>query len=189
MIDEQPDFDDREFLISRYLDDDLTAAERRELERSLDDDPALARLLETYHRTDALVRSLRDSGPELDWGRFTWEVRRRREAKAARERRYQLYRLYAPLAAAAVVVLVCTAYFTFSPARPRPIPQVIVQVHRPPDVLSQAHTERVVVVRPARTPPPSRSTVPPSGKSYVIAAAGAKPFERLGTIPDANPYF
>ena len=76
MTPEQPDFDDREFLISRYLDGDLSEAGRREVERALRDDPAWAGLLESYRRTDTLIRSLGALGPELDWERFAWEVRR-----------------------------------------------------------------------------------------------------------------
>ncbi|MCP4593540.1 MAG: hypothetical protein GY842_22615, partial [bacterium] len=75
----EPDlnFGDREFLLSRYLDGDLDAAERRELESTLRTDPELAELLEGYRRVDRLVRSQHAPAPELDWERFAFEVRRR----------------------------------------------------------------------------------------------------------------
>lgn len=191
MTEEQPNFDDREFLISRYIDGDLSAAQRRELESALEDDPEFTRLLEDYHRTDVLVRSLRETGPELNWDRFVWEVRRRREAAEARRRRV-LYRLFAPLAAAAAIVLVCTAYFSTSRESPgpgAPVPQVLVRLTRPVEVADMVHAGRVVTVQLERTPPPGFCAAPSTRKSYVIAAAGAKPFERPWVTQEPNPYF
>ena len=192
MTAEQPNFDDREFLISRYLDGDLPEAQRREVERALRDDPAWADLLESYRRTDTLIRSLRDSGPELDWQRFAREVHRRREAADVRRRRLLWYRVYTPLASAAVIALMCTAYFLVppeSPAPSAPVPVAIVQISGPAGTVAGVRTGRVADVRWERTPPPGFSIAPPSGKSYVIAAAGAKPFDHAAGTQEQDPYF
>ena len=188
MTPEQPDFDDREFLISRYLDGDLSEARRREIERALRDDPAWAGLLESYRRTDALIRSLGALRPEWDWERFVWEVRRRREDADARRRRTTWYRVYVPLASAAVIALMCTAYFLLP--RESPGPSVaIVRLSRPAGVAAGLRADRIAAVRLKRTPPPGFSAAPPSGKSYVIMAAGAKPFNHTAATQEQYPYF
>ncbi len=192
MIEDQPHPGDPEFRLSRYVDGDLTEAERRELEKALRDDPGLVRLLEAYRRTDELVKSLRERGPELDWEHFAEEVRRRRQATAAHRPQRMLYRLYVPLAAAAAIALVCTAYLRFrgeSAAPSRPAPTVMVQVDRPGGATGLRPGERIVEVRPDRIPPSGFSAAPPSGQVYAIATAGAAPFDRSGSAAEENPYF
>ncbi|MFH0982306.1 MAG: hypothetical protein V2A79_12305 [Planctomycetota bacterium] len=192
MTEEQPNIRDREFLVSRYLDGDLTDAERREMENALHADPALARLLEAYRRTEALLRAQRDRGPELDWERFASEIRRRCAVEGTKPRWSVFYRLYAPLATAAVIALVCTVYFMARQkpeGPPGPAPTVMVRLTRPAEPEKLTPGERVVAVRMDRTPPTRPSTAPLTAGAYVIAAAGAKPFDRAGVTQETNPFF
>jgi len=189
---EQPNHDDREFLISRYIDGDLDNTARRELESTLRDDPELARALESYRRTDALIRSLEEFGPKLDWEQFAAEVRRRCALVDARKRRTLIHRVYAPLATAAVIALMCTAYLMFpreltGPATP--LPKVLVQLNRPAGGTNTWQTHRVVMVRANRTPPPGFSDARPSGGRYAIAAAGANSFGHPGETEETSPFF
>ncbi|MCK4660378.1 MAG: hypothetical protein KAV82_12720 [Phycisphaerae bacterium] len=193
MTQEQPNYDDREFMVSRYMDGDLTVAERRQFEVALRDDPELADLLESYRQAEGLILSLRESGPELDWQRFTWEAGRRRKLRVARKSRWVSYRLYAPLAAAAVIALVCTAHVMFFREGGQPMmpaPQAMVQVNRPAGSAASATGEAVVVVvRQKRIPPSDVLVEAFSSKSYVIAAAGAEPFDRSWDTQEVSPYF
>ncbi len=70
--------DDLERLISRYLDHEATARERRALERRLRDDPEAARLYrQTREIDDALRLALRGVVAGERAGRTTWPKRRR----------------------------------------------------------------------------------------------------------------
>lgn len=192
MCEMEPNSDDREFLISRYIDGDLSETERREFERALRDDAALVRLLEDYRRTDAMVKALRDTGPELDWERFACEVGRRRESEAVRRGRFLVHWWRAPLAAAAAIALVCTAYFTFlnGPSGSAvPVSRVVVEVSRPAEMVGSVSVKRVAVVRVGRTPPRGYSASSPTAKSYIVATAGAKPFESSWSASETGPFF
>ncbi|MCH7813804.1 MAG: hypothetical protein IID40_07265 [Planctomycetes bacterium] len=102
----------QEFLLSQYLDGQLDDDARRRVEGRLRTDADLADSLEQLRQIDRLVRESAGPAPELDWERFTAQAAMRREAEADWRRRRRILRLYAPLAAAALVVLACTLYLT-----------------------------------------------------------------------------
>ena len=192
MNQEQPNYDDREFLISRYIDGDLDQSARREFEAALSDDPKLARMLEAYRRTDRFIRSAGHSGPELDWERFAQETRARCARVGARKRRPLIHRLYTPLAAAATIALACTAYLMVSreSTGPATAPRVVlVQLTRPAGTIGALRVGRVVMVRPRRTPPSGFVDARPSETRYAVAAAGADPFESPSDVEETSPYF
>ena len=126
----------------------------------------------------------------MDWERFEWEALRRRGS--VRATRLRVLRWRAPLAAAAMLALVCTGYFALRGDLSEPARldrQVFVQVRRPVDLGLVSDMERTVVVRANRTPPPSYSAPVPTGKSYLIATAGAKPIEANGPPVEAGSFF
>ncbi len=93
-----------EFLLSRSLDGDLTAEERRELDAALAADPSLVELLASYEDVDRTIRDAAESVPEIDWSRFEDRVRQGRAETGRSTLRWPL-RLFVPLAAAAAVAL------------------------------------------------------------------------------------
>jgi len=95
-----------EFLVSRYLDGALDEDERRAFEHRLNGDPRIAALVQQYRTVDALVRRAAAEVPQVDWGRFEAEFRRRRAASDAASRRsVRFIRVFAPLAAAAAIAI------------------------------------------------------------------------------------
>jgi|WetSurMetagenome_2_1015567.scaffolds.fasta_scaffold333289_2 anti-sigma factor RsiW len=191
MTEPQPNFEDREYLLSRYLDDDLTDAERAAAEALLRADPEAARVLEEYRRTDTLVRSLRERGPEVDWAQFGAEVRERREAQTVHRLWPVVYRWGMPLAAAAGLALVCTVYFRswHRGAGPlAPAPTVMVSVVGP-TVDPVARSERVAIVQADRTAPPGFVAATGTGATYAVAAAGVDPLRQSEGAPEEGSYF
>ena len=111
MTSEDNNQDQQEFLLNQYLDGDLDEVARGEVERQLADDPGLAALAEQLGRTDRLVQDWAGPVPELDWDRFAEEVARRREQAERLRRRRRLFRLFAPLSAAAAILLLISVFY------------------------------------------------------------------------------
>ena len=95
-----------EYLVSQYVDGVLDDGERRVFERRLREEPRLADLLAEYREVDRLVRASVGAVPEVDWGRFAAQFTRRRVAQDTAARRWPgVFRVFAPLAAAAAIAL------------------------------------------------------------------------------------
>lgn len=120
-----PNFDDKHFLLSEYLDGSLDAEQSRDLEREMAADPELRREFESMRKLSTLIqRAGSTDSIELDWERFTWENRDRREAADAASRRRLMFRVFVPLAAAAALLLVFTTTFQ----QLQPVPDDVVSV-------------------------------------------------------------
>jgi len=191
--------DQLEFLLGQYLDGDLDTAAAQDMERRLANDPALAAQLEQLRRIDGLVRDWAGPPPELDWDRFTAQAARRRAADQAWWRRSRRLRLYAPLSAAAVLVLAVTLYFTAGHRQTSDAPAdgyVFVSVQRADAWRHAADLGKTVAqVSFSRTPPPdtpasSAALVhPASTAALAVAAAGVGPLVSEPRYEDATPYF
>ena len=73
----EPEFqpgNESEFLISQYLDGTLDAERRRTLARRIEQDPAMARLLEEYRALEQLTRQAAGGVPEVDWEVFAARI-------------------------------------------------------------------------------------------------------------------
>lgn len=97
---------EREYLVSRYLDGTLDHTRHRAFEEQLQTDPALATLLDQYRALDALVKHSAGDVPEIDWRQFEAGIRRRRRFIGAAARPSpRVLKLFVPLAAAAAVAI------------------------------------------------------------------------------------
>ena len=106
------DHDDQTLLrLSAYLDGSLDAAARSELDRELERDEALRAELAAFRKVDQLARQHGGLMPEVDWERFTWQARARREAYEKSKGWNLVLRLWRPLAAAAAIAIAVTATF------------------------------------------------------------------------------
>ena len=189
--------DDREqleFLLSRYLDGDLDQTARAQLERRLETDAELAASLEALKRTDQLIRAWAGPVPEVDGQRFVEEAARRRRADDARRRRRRILRVYAPLSAAAMILLAVTLHLAIRSAQLEAGGKTVamVSIHRADAWRKMPGLgEALAEVRFDRTPPPAGAAVPSSGpKSLVaVAAAGAGPGTAQTITEDATPFF
>ena len=113
--------EDREFQLSRYLDGDLPDEDRALLESELKRDPALRETLEQMRRVDQLTRDWGQQVPSVNTEAFVTQVRRQRETFDGSRRVVRIYRLFAPMAAAAVIALLIGGYLLVqmrAPARP-----------------------------------------------------------------------
>lgn len=189
--------DDREqleFLLSRYLDGDLDQAARAELQRRLDTDPALAASFEALQGTDRLIRAWAGPVPEVDSQRFVEEAARRRRADDARRRRRRILRVYAPLSAAAMILLAVTLHLAIRSAQLEAGGKTVamVSIHRA-DAWRKTPGlgEALAQVRFDRSSPPPGNAVPSSGPRSVaaVAAAGAGPGVAQTINEDATPFF
>lgn len=100
-----------EFLLSRWLDGDLSAAEAEALERRLEREPGLRSASEQMRRLDTLLSARRGDQPEIDWGRFRAGVMDRVRAERTEQRIIRFPRwlpVAGALAAAAAIALVFT---------------------------------------------------------------------------------
>ena len=98
-----------EFLLSRLLDDDLSAEEATALRARMEREPELRGAFATMTRIDSLLTARRADQPRVDWSRFHREVMNKVEAEAARPitiRLAKYLRVALPLAAAAAIGLV-----------------------------------------------------------------------------------
>ncbi|HUU83375.1 MAG TPA: hypothetical protein VM243_07710 [Phycisphaerae bacterium] len=192
MMPSNDDNEQLEFLLSQYLDGDLDEATLAEVERRLATDAELAASLATLRRTNELIRAWGGPVPEVDSDRFVEESAVRREAEDAWRHRRRILRLYAPLSAAAMILLAFTLHLAIrSPqldSTGRSVAMVSVQRdddwRRAPglgDALAQ--------VRFDRTPPRGTSAARSASRPVVaIAAAGASP-SAGDTIAEETPYF
>lgn len=99
----------KEYLVSQYLDGMLDQPQRREFERQLDTDPDLARLLQQYRALGVLLKESAGEVPELDWSGFQAEAGHRRESVQTRlPRMPAIFKLFTPLAAAAAIAITFT---------------------------------------------------------------------------------
>lgn len=181
----------RDELLSAYLDDQLSAGERARLEAQLATDPALRAELDTLRHTVALVRDLPPVPVPRNFILPQTVAARPRPVRKARSRRAlrdgpQVKAWTAPLltAATAVVSLVFVAILAgdlllpgagrqaFAPAAAPMMeaeaPQEMASESAPVVEQVQVETEELI---PAATPPPLPMEVPPGVVTTVVAEA------------------
>ena len=180
-----------EFLLSQYVDGDLDEATRQEVERCLADDPQLAALFEQLRHTDHLVKAWAGPAPEVDWDRFATEATRRREQLERMLRRQRLFRLFAPLSAAAAVALLVTLLHVVG--RPDSASESLgppVALNTQEDVVPLDESDpgaafaQVTVVRT-----PGLEITETTRQAAAIAVVGAEPIRTQMTYEEQTPYF
>ena len=176
--------------LSEYLDGTLSSEDRRAVERDLETDAALRLELEALRRVDSLIQQHHAALPELDWDRFSMEARERREAvslrstqsdQSSRSRRL-IFRLYAPLAAAAVLAFAITAGLLMRTAtttdshtltaQPSTTQSVVVVTLERAGGESFSTEHSVAIVEVSRVVPPDALATAgpaPRGRSIVVA--------------------
>jgi len=115
--------DDVEFTISRLLDGEEQAVE--ELTAHSLRDPHVGLLEERYRRMEILVRSWGSIEPPVDHDRLHVRLCEMIHAEATRRRKTlftRVVRMYAPLAAAAALVMAVGVWWFGQNASPRPLP-------------------------------------------------------------------
>jgi anti-sigma factor RsiW len=122
---------DVEYLLSGYLDGTLSPEEQIHVEARLRVEPELRDRLEALRRVDALVRRWGEVRPEVDSEEFAARLRTRLAAERLPHRPSKLLRLYAPLAAAAAVLLLGVFWLLTPDQASRVTPIVFVRVHEP----------------------------------------------------------
>lgn len=110
--------EDREFLLSQYLDGQLDDAARFKLEAELAASAELRATLEQMRRVEGAVRRWGADVPAVDADRFVAAARGRRETYDSGRRIVRLYRVAGPLAMAAVIGLVVTGYLLVRTSTP-----------------------------------------------------------------------
>lgn len=152
-----------EYLLSQYLDGALTQDEERALRERLELDAGLARCLNDYRRVDGWVGEWSTDAPEVDWARFESEFQRRRALADRPGRRSLVFKLFAPLAAAAALFVAFTAIQST-----RQSPTMFVEISRAMSV-SAGPTEAYVTYGPRKDD--ARRAVLSSGSDVIIAFA------------------
>lgn len=128
------DVNDDGFLLSEYVSGTLGAAEAKELERRLAGEPDLRAELQRYISLEQELAGLSDDAPaDVDYDRQRREIIRTLERRALLHgpvRRPLVFRrVFAPLAAAAAVLLVASAtWFVFRSFTRRPVDGQVVVV-------------------------------------------------------------
>ncbi len=181
-----------EFLLSQYLDGDLSEADRVDLERRLESDASLSALLEDLRRTDRLVQNWAGAAPELDWSRFQSAISEKRERDDARRRRRLIFRLVTPLSAAAAIAVAATLYFAGDqPASPQPgAPVALVTVDRANEWASDANRGHALSeVTFDRTRPPLKDAKVVPSTVVAVAAVGIGPPPGDPTTEQSAPFF
>ena len=189
MADHHEHHDDPVYLLSQYLDGTLDPAARRELEKRLVADPALARQLAELRQVDQWVRDWGEGVPSLDFERFAEQVcqGRRQIDRQRRSRRYLLY-AGAPLAAAAAVVI-AVSVFMFEPSTAtRPSAIAMVAVDRPQLVDGDQAAGSVARVSFDRREPAAEAMriVPTSSVAVAFVGGGDA---ALASTAEPDPWF
>ncbi len=109
MDERKPPTENDEYLLSQFLDGALSQDEERALRERLEGDAGLAQCLDDYRRVDRLAVEWSADTPEADWTRFEGEFQRRRALSDQPSRRSLVFKLFAPLAAAAALFVAFTA--------------------------------------------------------------------------------
>lgn len=183
-----------EYLLSQYLDGQLSGPDLGELEERLGRDPELTQLLDELGRTDRLVRDQAGPIPELNWERFADQIVVKRQALDAARGRRRMLRIYGPLAAAAALAIVTTLSLTFN--KTDRIAQEPIPVDSGPSQLDDVDLEpgesllavvRVALVRP--TGLEIINAAPDQPLSGALALAGAGALEQTAQWPEQGPYF
>ncbi len=139
--------------LSEYVDGTLDPKAAVELMQRVATDRALQKELEALRAADALIKTHQEEMPEIDWDSFSNSVRKRIEKSAKNQKprsRNLIFRVWRPLAAAAVLAMSFTAFLMVerNPNTPPPIlsnATVNVSVDRPMQAAgSQASPGRVV---------------------------------------------
>jgi anti-sigma factor RsiW len=188
--------EDREFLLSQYLDGQFDDAARSELEAELAASAELRATLEQMLRVEGAVRRWGADVPAVDADRFVAVARGRRETYDRGRRIVRLYRVAGPLAMAAVIGLVVTGYLfirTGGPERPGSAAAVAVVTVGPPAVGGRAEdggagaTVFVSYSEAADTGQPA--TAQPEGTLLIAMAGGTDVGGVLAADSDAAPVF
>jgi len=174
---------DWEFLLSRYLDGDLTEAEAESVRRRLESDASARRELAAYRALEGHLAAMGDAWTESDYRAQRQavgaEVRRRLARGHAPARPWVLAAGWGSLAAAAAVVLALVASFFWASQPPAgPIVSVVV---RPAAEPAAGKAELAVASRPvdeselplAEFAPRPRGTALPAGT--VLVSVGGPP--------------
>ncbi|MFQ5492480.1 MAG: anti-sigma factor family protein [Phycisphaerae bacterium] len=186
--------DHDEYLLSQYLDDQLEQADRADLEDRLNQDPALANLLDQLRRTDRWVRAAAEPAPRIDWDRFADQVAHRCQAHDTARRRQRILRLYVPLAAAAAIAIVTTLTLTFQSTNrvAQGPPSIDTGLTTPDDATAAPGRTlmagvHVSLVRPTGLEITRAAPDQPNRSALALAAAGA--FVQADQAPETTPYF
>lgn len=113
---------EREQLISRCCDEDLSPTEQRELEALMASDPQAGKLLEQYRRLDAALGDMGKVAPNVNWAEFNQRVQKaldETDMQLRARRRMPTWRWLVPLSAAAAVMLVAIPFW-FKTTKPEP---------------------------------------------------------------------
>jgi anti-sigma factor RsiW len=141
MLERNDPQEQNEFLISRYLDGALDEAQGREFEARVQSDAGLAGLLERHRAVEGMVRAWGQEVPDVGWPAFESEFQRRRALAEPPLRRSSLvFKLFAPLAAAAAILMA----FLLMPDAETPhgtrlasAPEVMIEIARPQPVSTE----------------------------------------------------
>ncbi len=181
--------DEKLMRLSEYLDGTLDPQAAAELERELAADESLAAELEELKAVDQLVRDHGKQVPELDWERFTWQARLKREAEPGGQVSRIALRHWRPLAAAASIAILITSGIFFSAAnngagKITGTPLALVTLQRPAMELSTQSAPSLAIVEVSTDVPANlQATVkpPPVGKTIIVSVG-------VGDVSIANGY-
>jgi anti-sigma factor RsiW len=117
-----------EFELSQYLDGDLPAEKRAEIELRLRSDPAARAMLEDFRKLDSAARAMRPM-PEIAWDELANNISRAVASETRRPAVFVMPWLRAGLALAAAI-LVVFGVAQFWPSQPA-VPQAVLVVVGP----------------------------------------------------------
>lgn len=130
----RPDEHD-EFLLSRFLDGDLSDEEADALNARLENEPALRAMLDDMTRIDSLLTERREERPNVDWSRFHARVMDQvsdESVPMARTLRFPYWlRVAVPVAVAASIALVVTLRSPMQVPKASPAPTMRVAYRTP----------------------------------------------------------
>jgi len=184
----------REFLLSQYLDGTLAGEDRRLLEQQLHEDAGLAAELAGLRAADRRLRTAVGPVPELDWEQFTRQVAARCRAADSARWRSRLLRVYAPLAAAAALAVAVTSYFFADRGGPSAAPKglrlAMVTVERA-DAWRDAPDLGAAVASVSfnRTQAVVENVTQAPSDGLIVASAGLGPPADNSSVAEPTPYF
>ncbi len=178
---------DRE-LLSAYLDNEVTPTERAELERRLEQEPALRQELAELGATRAIVR-------EQPWLSPPRSFALTPEMVGQRRRRWPLAGWWQPLSGLAALVLVMLiGWQVFQPLNDSSSPAAISQMTAREEAVAptaeaamQPEERRDLMLAPAAASVQSDGSDEPSTNSVAATAPPAQAFGMLEATPEAAP--
>ncbi len=163
------EYDFKLFQLSELLDGHLSEQEEANLIHEVEKNERLAAEFKALSRTDELLSANVVDVPQLDWERFTWQARLRRETIGHNRVQRVLAKSRKPLAAAACIILAASVWFHREQSTP-PVSSSAAAVQVLRTALSSATSVAIVTV--TQLPPnhaPAIVDQTPKGKSLVVA--------------------